>query len=86
MAGSFAAIPLAAEEFVRRLYRTRPLALSALLQLVRPAWAAWRRLQVIVVEEDEVEIERNEIDWLERTRHAMEDDERSLHDMTVQFS
>ena len=86
MAGSFAAIPLEAEEFVRRLYRTRPLALSALLQLLRPASAAWRRLQEIVVEEDEVEIERTEIEWLERTRHAVEDDERSPQNMPVHFS
>ena len=60
--------------------------MSALLLLLRPASAAWRRLQEIVAEEDELEIERNEIEWLERTRHAMEDDERSPHDMTVQFS
>jgi hypothetical protein len=86
MAGSFAAIPLEAEEFVRRLYRTRPLALSALLQLLRPASAAWRRLQEIVVEEDEVEIERTEIEWLERTHHAVEDDERPPQNMPVHFS
>ena len=60
--------------------------MSALLLLLRPASAAWRRLQEIVAEEDELEIERNEIEWLERTRHAMEDDERSPQNMTVQFS
>jgi hypothetical protein len=74
MRGSFAAIPLAAEGFVRRLYRTRPAALSALLQLLQPASAGWRRVQQIIVEEDELEIERSEIEWLERTHHAMEDD------------
>jgi hypothetical protein len=86
MRGSFSAIPLAAEEFVRRLYRRRPAALSALLQLLQPASAAWRRVQEIVVEEDEAEIERNEIEWLERTYHAMEDDERSPQSTPVQFS
>ena len=86
MRGSFAAIPLAAEGFVRRLYRARPRAMAALLLLLRPASAAWRRLQEIVAEEDELEIERNEIDWLERTRHAMEDDERSPQNMPVHVS
>lgn len=86
MRGSFAALPLAAEGFVRRLYRARPQAVSALLQLLQPASAAWRRLQEIMVEEDVLEIERNEIEWLDRIRHAVEDEEVSLHDMTVQFS
>ena len=86
MRGSFAAIPLAAEGFVRRLYRARPRAMAALLLLLRPASAAWRRLQEIVAEEDELEIERNEIDWLERTRHAMEDDDRSPQNMPVHLS
>jgi hypothetical protein len=86
MRGSFAAIPLADEDFVRRLYRARPQALSALLQLLQPASGAQQRLQEIIVEEDEAEIERNEIEWLERTRHAVEEDVRSPQDMTVLFS
>ena len=85
-AGAFAAIPLADEGFVRRLYRARPQALSALLQLLQPASAAQRRLHEIVAEEDEMEIKRNEIEWLERTRHAVEEDVRSPQNMIVLFS
>jgi hypothetical protein len=67
MRESFGVIPAMDEGLIRRLYRTRPDVLShVLLPLLTPHSAAIRRLEEILAEEDEAELARCEVEWLER--------------------
>ena len=71
----FGAIPATDEGFIRRLYRTRPEVLRrALLPLLNPQSAAIRRLEEILAEEDEAELARSKVEWLERFHNAVRDD------------
>ena len=71
----FGAIPATDEGFIRRLYRTRPGVLrQVLLPLLAPQSAAIRRLDEILSEEDEAELARSKIEWLERFHNAVRDD------------
>ena len=71
----FGVIPATDEGLIRRLYRTRPDVLrQVLLPLLTPHSAAIRRLQEIFAEEDETELERSEIEWLERFHDVVRDD------------
>ena len=75
MRGRFGAIPVQDEGFVRRLYRTRPEVLrGVLIPLLTPRSAAILRLDEILAEEDEAELARSEIEWLERFHNAIRDD------------
>ena len=81
--GSFAAMPLAAEGFVRRLIeRARQPCRHCCSSsgLLRRRGDAFRRLSPRKMS---WKIEQSEIEWLERTRHALEDDEPSPHEMAV---
>jgi hypothetical protein len=63
------------ESFIRRLYRTRPEVLSrALLPLLTPQSAAIRGLEEILAEEDEAELARCGVEWLERFHNTVQDD------------
>jgi len=71
----FGAIPATDEGFIRRLYRTRPDVLrQVLLPLLTPQSAAIRRLEEILAEEDEAELARAKVEWLERFHNAVRDD------------
>jgi hypothetical protein len=71
----FGAIPATDEGFIRRLYRTRPEVLrQVLLPLLTPQSAAIRRLEEILAEEDEAELARSKVEWLERFHNAVRDD------------
>ena len=71
----FGAIPATDEGFIRRLYRTRPEALRrVLMPLLIPHSAAIRRLEEILAEEDEAELVRSNVEWLERFHDAVRDD------------
>ena len=71
----FGAIPATDEGFIRRLYRTRPDVLrQVLLPLLTPQSAAIRRLEEILAEEDEAELARSKVEWLERFHNAVRDD------------
>jgi hypothetical protein len=71
----FGAIPATDEGFIRRLYRTRPEVLrQVLLPLLTPQSAAIRRLEEILAEEDEAELARSKVEWLERFHNAIRDD------------
>ena len=71
----FGAIPATDEGFIRRLYRTRPEVLRrVLLPLLTPQSAAIRRLEEILAEEDEAELARSKVEWLERFHNAERDD------------
>jgi hypothetical protein len=71
----FGAIPATDEGFIRRLYRTRPEVLrQVLLPLLTPQLAAIRRLEEIIAEEDEAELARSKVEWLERFHNAVRDD------------
>ena len=71
----FGAIPATDEGFIRRLYRTRPEVLRrVLLPLLTPQSAAIRRLEEILAEEDEAELVRSNVEWLERFHNAVRDD------------
>jgi hypothetical protein len=73
MRGSFGAIPATDEGLVRRLYRTRPDVLRhVFLPLLTPHSAAFRRLEEILAEEDEAELARSELEWLERLHDEYE--------------
>ena len=75
MRGSFGVIPAMDEGLVRRLYRTRPVVLRhVLLPLLTPHSAAFRRLEEILAEEDEAELARSEVEWLERFHDEVRDD------------
>ena len=70
----FGAIPATDEGFIRRLYRTRPEVLrQVLLPLLAPQSAAIQRLVEILAEEDEAELARSKVEWLERF-HNIEHD------------
>jgi hypothetical protein len=71
MRESFGVIPATDEGLVRRLYRTRPeLLRHVLVPLLKPQSAAIRRLEEILAEEDEAELARSEVEWLERFHDA----------------
>jgi hypothetical protein len=71
----FGAIPATDEGFIRRLYRTRPEVLRrVLMPLLAPQSAAIRRLEEILAEEDEAELVRSNVEWLERLHNAVRDD------------
>ena len=75
MRGCFGAMPATDEGFIRRLYRTRPEVLrQVLLRLLAPQSAAIRRLEEILAEEDEAELARAKVEWLERFHNAVRDD------------
>ena len=68
----FGAIPATDEGFIRRL-RTRPEVLRrVLIPLLTPQSAAIRRLEEILAEEDEAELVRSNVEWLERIHDADE--------------
>ena len=54
----------------------RTLLRHVLLPLLRPQSAAIRRLEEILAEEDEAELARSEVEWLERFHDAVRDDAR----------
>ena len=71
----FGAIPATDEGFIRRLYRTRPEVLRrVLMPLLTPQSAATRRLEEILAEEDNAELVRSNVEWLERFHDAVRDD------------
>ena len=71
----FGAIPATDEGFIRRLHGTRPEVLRrVLIPLLTPQSAAIRRLEEILAEEDEAELARSKIVWLERFHNAVRND------------
>jgi type VI protein secretion system component VasF len=67
--------PSDGRSLIRRLYRTRPEVLrKVLLPLLTPQSAAILRLEEILAEEDEAELARSKVEWLERFHNAVRDD------------